>query len=386
MQELNVGLIGAGLIGRTHTIAFRMMKAYFSEQMEGVHLRMVAEKDKKLAEETAVKFNIPKWTGDWKELVSDEGIDLVIIAVPNYMHKEFVLETIRNGKHILCEKPLAMSANEAKEILDAARSAGVKHGIGFNYRKTPAVLLIKRWINEGRLGKIVGFRSSFVQDWGLDKHGPLSWRFSKKLAGSGSLGDLGAHVLDMARFLVGEIVEVVGSASTHVRERPIGVGGLGHVAGSGPTEMGTVDVDDICDVLVRFSNDAQGSFVASRLASGKKNHFDFEVYGMNGAAYFDWERPNEVLLSTADTPNERSGFTRVLVGGFDHPYGESIWPIPGMGIGFGETFAIQLYELIKAIREDSEVSPNFEDGWKVNQILDAVQQSFERRTWVSVGG
>ena len=165
----------------------------------------------------------------------------------------------------------------------------------------------------------------------------------------------------------------------------MGAGGLGHKAETGAVQMGKVDVDDICDVLLRFENGAQGSLVASRLALGKKNHFDFEVYGMEGAVYFDWERPNEVLLSTYDTPSERSGFTRVLTGGFDHPYGEFLWPIPGMGIGFGETFAVQMYEMVKAVKEDGRANPDFHDGLRINRLCDAIQRAADTKEWVALG-
>jgi len=385
MKPLNIGLIGGGLIGRTHTVGYHMMRTFFVEETENVNLRMIAERDESFAKATAEHLGIPEWTGNWRDLVSSNDIDLVFVCVPNDMHKEVSLETIANGKHIFSEKPLARTAEEAQEIVNAVDRAGVKHGIGFNYRRAPAVQLIKRWIDEGKLGQIVGFRGAFVQDWGLDESGPLSWRFEKKIAGSGSLGDLGSHVLDMARFLVGEISDVAALLSTHVTERPIGAGGLGHKADTGNVKMGKVDVDDICDVLLRFENGAQGSLVASRLASGKKNHFDFEVYGMKGAVFFDWERPNEVLLSTFDTPNERSGFTRVLTGGFDHPYGEHLWPIMGMGIGFGETFAVQMYEMVKAIRENGQTDPDFHDGLRINQILDAIQKAADTRQWITLG-
>lgn len=385
MKPLNIGIIGGGLIGRTHTVGYHMMKTFFAEQTKDVHLRIIAERDEAFAKETAQHLGIPEWTDDWRRMVASDDVDLVFVCVPNNMHKEIALETIANGKHIFCEKPLARTAEEAQEIVDAVERAGVTHGIGFNYRKAPAVQLIKRWIDEGMLGKLVGFRGSFVQDWGMDESGALSWRFQKEIAGSGSLGDLGSHVLDMARFLVGEISDVAALLSTHITQRPIGAGGLGHKAGTGAVQMGDVDVDDICDVLLRFDNGAQGTVVASRLASGKKNHFDFEIYGMKGAVYFDWERPNEVLLSTFDTPNERSGFTRVLTGGFDHPYGESLWPIPGMGIGFGETFAVQMYEMVKAVNEGGRVNPDFHDGLKINRLCDAIQRAADNREWVALG-
>jgi predicted dehydrogenase len=384
MGVLNIGLIGAGLIGRTHSIAFRMVKGFFTEKTREVTLKVLAEENEEAASRGAANLGFDEWTADYRELLERKDIRMVIVAVPNYKHKEIVLEAIKHGKHVLCEKPLAMNASDAKQIFDAAEKAGITHGIGFNYRKAPAVLLIKRWVDNGLFGDIVSYRSSFIQDWGIDENGPLSWRFQKKLAGSGSLGDLGSHAIDMARFLVGEVSEVIGTVSTHVHKRPISTGGLGHKQDTAAAKYGKVDVDDICDVLMEFENGAQGGMVASRLAPGRKNHFEFEVYGTKAGVFFDWERPNEVLFSSVDMPGDQSGFNRILVGGFQHPYGENLWPIPGMGIGFAEPFAVQLFEMIDAVLNDRKASPGFYDGWKVNQVLDAVESSVEKRAWCKV--
>jgi predicted dehydrogenase len=384
LNELNIGLIGAGLIGRTHSIAFKLAKGFFAEKTKDVSLKVLAEENEESARSGASNLGFDEWTADYRELLGRKDIQMVIIAVPNYKHKEIVLEAVESGKHVLCEKPLALNAQDAKEIYDTAQKAGIKHGIGFNYRKAPAIMLIKRWVEKGLFGDIVSYRSSFIQDWGLDVNGPLSWRFQKKLAGSGSLGDLGSHAIDMGRFLVGEISEVIGTSSTHIKKRPISAGGFGQKQAAAVAEYGKVDVDDVCDVLLEFENGAQGSIVASRLAPGRKNHFEFEVYGTKAGVFFDWERPSEVLFSSVDMPNDQSGFNRILVGGFQHPYGENLWPIPGMGIGFAEPFAVQLFEMIDGIINDRKVLPNFYDGWKVNQVLDAVESSVKKRAWCKV--
>ena len=355
-----------------------------AEKTKNVSFKILAEDNEEAARSGAAHLGFDEWTSNYRELLERKDIQLVVIAVPNNKHKQIVLEAIDHGKHILCEKPLALSASDAKEMYDAAQKAGIKHGIGFNYRKVQAILLIKRWVDQGLFGDMVSYRSSFMQDWGLDVSGPLSWRFQKKIAGSGSLGDLGSHAIDMARFLIGEVSAVIGTASTHIKKRPISAGGFGQKHDTGAAKYGKVDVDDVCDMLMEFENGAQGNMVASRLAAGRKNHFEFELYGTKAGVFFDWERPNEVLFSSVDMPNDQSGFNRILVGGFQHPYGESLWPIPGMGIGFAEPFAVQLYEIIDAVMNNKKVTPSFYDGWMINRVLDAVESSLKKRAWCKV--
>ena len=384
MNKLNLGLIGGGFAGQVHSIAFRMMKGFFGQKVKNVSLKVLVTQNESKGRKLAEKFGIDEWMGDWRKLMSKDNIHAVIIATPNYKHKDMVLEAVGKGKHVLCEKPFALNAQDAKEMYDAAENAGLKHGVNFNYRKTPAILLIKKWIDEGRLGKIFTFRSSYLQDWGTDKDGLLSWRFQKKYAGAGSLGDLGAHIIDMARFLVGEFSDIAGIASTRINKRPVGALDFGVSAEKNDKIMGDVDVDDICDVLFTFKNGAQGSLSSSRLAKGRKNHFEFEIYGTGGSIYFDWERRNEVLLYSQEKPNDQSGFSKVIVGATDHPYSDALWAIPGLGIGFAEPFSIQLFEFIDAIYNDKDFSPSFYDGWKNNQVLDAINVSIKERRFIAV--
>jgi predicted dehydrogenase len=384
MKKVNIGLIGGGLIGRTHTIGFNMVKGFYADKARDISLKVLAEENEETAKSIAGKLGIEEWVNDWRKLCDRDDIDVIYVAVPNFMHKEIILELIKKGKNIFSEKPLALNGKDAKEIFDAADKKGIKHAIGFNYRRAPAVQLIKKWVKNGTLGEIITFRSSFIQDWGLDENTPINWRFEKAKAGTGSLGDLGSHVIDMSRFLVGEPVSVIGIAETHIKERPLGGGGLGKQTQISSGAKGKVDVDDVCDILMKFDNRAQGSFTASRLCAGRKNHFEFEIYGSKGGAFFDWERPSEVLFSSSQMEGEKSGFTRILVGGAAHPYGEHLWPIPGMGIGFGEPFAVQMYEFIDSIMKDRKHEPNFYDGYKVNAILDGIVESYSTKSWVNI--
>jgi len=393
MEKINIGIVGGGLIGRVHTIAFQVLKGFFAEKARNVSLKVIAEKDGEYARETASRLGIDEWVGDWRELVKRDDIDLVIIGVPNYMHKEIALEAVNRGKHVLCEKPLALCEKDARELYETARSAGIMHAISFNYRKTPAVLLVKRWIEEGSLGTILSFRSSFIQDWGLDENLPLDWHFQKRYSGSGVLGDLGSHAIDMARFLVGEIREVSGALSTLIGERPLcrdaskaSTAQISNAESKNGGKKGKVDVDDLCDVLLRFENGAQGGIFVSRVAQGCKNHFEFELYGTEGSVFFDWERPNEVKLYRGETQEGKSGFSEIQVGESCHPYGREIWPLPGMGTGFAEPFAIQLYEMVDALLNGGDVSPNFYDGWKTSQIIDGVIDSSGDRKWRRIEG
>ncbi len=379
MDRLCIGLIGGGFIGRVHATAFQMVKGFFADKVKDVTFKLIADKDDYSAQKAASRVGIDDWTDDWHTLVEDENINLVVVAVPNFLHKELALEIINQHKNIFCEKPLALNAEDAKQLYEAARKAGIVHGINFNYRKTPAVLLVKSWVKEGFLGSILSFRISFTQDWALDSDIPLDWHFQKKFAGSGVLGDLGSHAIDMARFLVGEIKEVTGRLSTHIEERP-----LVDFPAQGSPKTGKVDVDDICNVLLEFDNGAQGNMLASRVAQGRKNHFEFELYGTGGSVLFDWEQPNEVHFCSTSMRKGQNGFTKILVGGEDHPYGNTISPMAGMGTGFYEPFVIQLFEMIDAILNHRSMQPNFYDGWKANQAIDAIIESAKTHRWHSI--
>jgi Predicted dehydrogenases and related proteins len=347
----------------------------------------VADVTEEAAAEAAKRLGFELYTADWREVVEHPDIDVIDIVTPNNSHAEIAIAAAKAGKHIICEKPLARDAAEAKAMLDAVEAAGVKHMVAFNYRRTPAVALAKKYIEEGAIGEILNFRGTYLQDWSADPNSPLSWRFQKAVAGSGALGDIGTHVIDYARYLVGEIDEVMAETKTWIRERPVqtsGVDKLGTVKGSANAEKKPVDVDDEFISLLRFSNGAVGSIEATRNGWGRNNFLTFEIHGTLGSLYFNYENRDELQVFFANDPADRRGF-RTIYTGPAHPYGDGLWPIPALGIGYGETKIIETYEFFKAIAEDSEVSPNFRDGYRIAQISDAILESAAKQQWVKVG-
>lgn len=339
-----------------------------------------------LAKDAAERLGFENYSSDWRKVVEDPEIDIIDIVTPNDSHAEIAIAAARAGKHIISEKPLARTAAEAKTMLDAVKEAGVKHMVAFNYRRTPAVALAKKYIEEGRIGKILNFRGTYLQDWSADRNSPLSWRFQKERAGSGALGDIGTHVIDYARYLVGDISEVMAVAKTWIGERPIQSGGvdkLGTVKAEADVPKGKVDVDDEFSTLIKFDNGAVGSIEATRNAWGRNNFLTFEIHGEKGSLYFNYERRDELQVCFSDDPSDSRGFRTVYTGPA-HPYGEGLWPIPALGIGYGETKIIETYDFLKSIAEDTSVSPDFEDGYQIAVISDAILESAEKGVWVNL--
>jgi len=385
MRELRVGLIGAGFMGKAHSMAYAALPMFFWPAPAMPVRASIAEADQALADEAAIRFGFEKATGDWRSIIDDPTIDIVDIATPNHLHAEIAIAAAQAGKHIICEKPLARDASEAKAMLDAVTAAGVVNMVAFNYRRTPAVALAKKYIDEGAIGEIVNFRATYLQDWSADPASPLSWRFQKSIAGSGAVGDIGTHVLDLARYLSGEITSVNGMARTIVGERPVQQGGrdaLGSARTGG--ELATVDVDDEMLTMVRFANGAVGSIEATRNGYGRNNYITFEIHGTEGSIFFNYERRDELQVFFASDPGDRRGFRTVYTGPA-HPYGSDLWPIPALGIGYGETKIIEAYDFVKAIVESTEVSPNFADGYRLAQIADAILASSESSQWIDLG-
>jgi predicted dehydrogenase len=272
-------------------------------------------------------------------------------------------------------------------MLDAVKAAGVKHAVAFNYRRTPAVTLAKKYIEEGRIGKILNFRGTYLQDWSADPDSPLSWRFQKKIAGSGTIGDIGTHVVDLARYLVSEITDVNAVTKTWIPERPIqssGVDKLGTVKSSGiDVPKGAVDVDDEVMTMVKFENGAIGSIEATRNAWGRNNFITFEIHGEKGSLFFNYERRDELQVCFADDPSDAKGFRTVYTGPAT-PYGDGLWPIPALGIGYGETKIIETYDFFKSIVEDTQAAPNFHDGYRIELIADRILESAQKGEWVKI--
>jgi predicted dehydrogenase len=383
MRKLNVAMIGGGFMGKAHSLAYAGMPMFFWPAPALPQRKTVVDVNEELAKAAADRYGFESYSTDWRRVVEDPEIDIVDIVTPNNTHAEIAIAAAKAGKHIICEKPLARNAEESKLMLDAVREAGVKHMVAFNYRRTPAVALAKKYIEEGAIGKILNFRGTYLQDWSANPSSPLSWRFRKDMAGSGALGDTATHVIDFARYLVGEITEVMGVLSTFIKERPVQSGSLdklGTVKASGDVKKEAVDVDDEVSSFLRFENGAVGSIEATRNGWGRNNLLTFEIHGETGSIVFNYERRDELQVCFSNDPDDRRGF-RTIYTGPAHPYGEALWPIPALGIGYTETKIIEAHDFIASIVNDTEVSPNFYDGYRIAAISDAIIASANNGKW-----
>jgi predicted dehydrogenase len=385
-KKLNVAMIGGGFMGKAHAAAYAAMPMFFWPAPAIPVRKVVVDINEKLAEDARQRFGFEEASSNWREVIARPDIDIIDIVTPNDSHPEIAIAAAKAGKHIICEKPLARTAEESKQMLDAVNASGVIHMVAFNYRRTPAVALARRFIEQGRIGEILNFRGTYLQDWSADENGPLSWRFSKKIAGSGAVGDIGTHVVDMARYLVGEVAAVNALTRTWIKTRPLQSGGFDKLGASqkvSDAPRGEVDVDDEMVTLLRFQSGAIGSIEATRNAWGRNNFLTFEIHGTRGSICFNYERRDELQVMFADDPAEARGF-RTIYTGPAHPYGDGLWPIPGLGIGYTETKIVECHDLCKAIVEGKQPSPNFDDGWRVELIADAVLESGVSGNWVEV--
>ncbi|WP_138752837.1 Gfo/Idh/MocA family protein [Paenibacillus sinopodophylli] len=383
MDKVRVGMVGYKFMGKAHSNAYRALPMFFPDSIKP-EMTAICGRDPQGLEQARAQFGWQSSETDWKDLVKREDIDLIDINAPSDAHKAIALAAAANGKHIFCEKPLALTLEDSREMLEAAEKAGVKHMVGFNYRFAPAVQLAKKLISDGRLGEIYHFRAVFLQDWIIDPNFPLVWRLQKEIAGSGSHGDLGAHLIDMARFLVGEFEEVIGMSETFIKERPIASTMTGLSAkGSQDGPRGKVTVDDATLFMTRFAGGALGSFEATRFAAGHRCTNAFEINGSKGSIKFDFERMNELQVYFTDDAEDVQGFRRVLATDPSHAYMDAWWPA-GHTIGYEHTFTHEMHELMQAFAENRQPVPNFVDGVKCQEVLEAVDRSIAERRWVSI--
>jgi predicted dehydrogenase len=385
-QSLNVGLIGAGFMGKAHSLAYAAMPMFFWPAPAIPQRKVIAEVSDDLAADAARRYGYERSTSDWRAVVDDAGIDVVDIATPNDAHCEIAVAAAEAGKHIICEKPLARTGDEARRMLEAVQRAGIVHMVAFNYRRTPAVALAKRYLDEGAIGRVLSFRGTYLQDWSADPDAPLSWRFRKEIAGSGALGDIGTHVLDIARYLVGEIDGVNAILRTHIAERPEQQGGADKLGAAGrlvDAPRAPVDVDDEVHTLLHFAGGAVGSLEATRNAYGRNNFLTFEIHGELGSIAFNYERRDELEVCFAGDEGDRRGFRTVYTGPA-HPYGDALWPIPALGIGYGETKIIECHDFCRAVVDGTPVSPDFADGYQIARICDAITESAATGEWTEV--
>ncbi len=372
-EEINVALIGYAFMGRAHSNAYRQVTPFFDPRLRP-RMKVLCGRTRPSVEKAAGELGWDEVSTSWQEVVERKDIDLVDISTPGDSHAEIAIAAARAGKTVLCEKPLANSLAEAEGMLRAVEKAGVVHMVCHNYRRAPAVMLAKQLITDGQLGDIRHFRGTYLQDWIADPQFPLVWRLDRTKAGSGALGDIAAHSIDLARFLVGEIVEVAGHMETFVKERPLA---------DNPQRRGTVTVDDAASALVKFENGAMGTIEATRMALGRKNYNRFEINGSKGSVAFDLERMNELEIYLEFDQVSIRGFRRVLVTEPGHPYMKAWWP-PGHIIGYEHTFVHTVFDLLEAIADKRVPSPSFVDGVRNQRVLDAIEKAAASKAWVSV--
>jgi predicted dehydrogenase len=382
MSEIGVGLVGYKFMGRAHSNGYRQVSRFFDVDPKP-RMVAIAGRDKAAVSHAADQLGWEGYETDYRKLIERSDIGLIDVSTPGDSHFEVVMSAIAAGKHVLCEKPLANSLDQARAMTDSANAAGVINMINFNYRRVPAVVLARKLIADGRIGKVRHFRAVYLQDWILDPEFPLVWRLKKELAGSGALGDIAAHIVDLSRYLLAdEIVHVTGALNTFIKQRPVEVtsgGGAGLVATSG-TEMGAVTVDDSAHFLARFAGGATGTFEVTRLAAGRRNHNRFEINGSKGTIAFDLERLNELEVYFVDDDPDVQGFRKILVTDGAHPYVGSWWP-GGHIIGWEHTFTHVVKDLLEGVRSGVNPSPSFEDGFRCQAVLDAVERSSASGQW-----
>ncbi|WP_208837090.1 Gfo/Idh/MocA family protein [Paenibacillus cellulositrophicus] len=373
-RKIRVGMIGYKFMGKAHSHAYRDLPFFFDLDVEPV-LQTLVGRDAEAVKTAAEKLGWLSYETDWRRLLDRDDIDVIDIGTPNSSHGEIAIAAAQAGKHVICEKPLAMNAQEALAMWREADKAGITHMICHNYRFVPALQHAKRLIDEGALGEIYHFRAQYLQDWIMDPNFPLVWRMRKEMTGSGTLGDLMAHSIDLARFLVGEIKEVTGMAETFIKRRPIGemAGGL-HAVLSDEVVMADVDVDDAVAAMLKFENGAMGVLEATRFAQGNRNSNRIEINGSKGSIRWEIEHMNTLELYLKDDPEGMQGYRSINCTEGVHPYAGAYWAA-GHPIGYEHTFIHLVYELMQGIASGSNPSPTFEDGYRNQVVLDAIGQS-----------
>jgi predicted dehydrogenase len=378
IPEVGIGMLGYAFMGKAHSNAFRTIPYMMYPPPAIPRMVSVSGRNESAVAEAARRFGYEKYTTDWREQIDDPDVQLFDNGGPNDAHAEPCIAAAEAGKHVFCEKPLGRTAEESKTMLDAVNKAGVKHMVAFNYRFVPAIRQAKQIIESGALGQIYHYRAVYLQEWIMPHYGtPMIWRLDKSVAGSGALGDLGAHIIDLGHYLVGGMKSVSAMTKTFIPERP-------HADGSG---SGTVDVDDAFVAAVEFENGAVGTLEATRFAGGRKNHEVLEINGEKGSIRFNLERMNELdVFWVGDEPKETQGFTNVLISEAYHPWWEHWWP-QGHMIGWEHTFIHEITHLLDCIVNDRDVAPygaTFEDGYKAAVVCDAILKSAESKRQVDI--
>ncbi|MGC8744115.1 MAG: Gfo/Idh/MocA family protein [Verrucomicrobiia bacterium] len=376
MKKLNVGMLGCGFMGRTHSNAFRKVSNFFDLEYQPV-LKAVYSLHEEKAKAFAEKWGYESFETDWRKLIERDDIDLVDICLPNNLHKEIAIAAAKAGKMIICEKPLAMNGKEGEQMVKAIEKAGVPNLVSYNYRRIPAVTLAKQLIDEGRLGRIFHYRAKFLQDWTISKDLPQGgnalWRLDVKVAGSGVTGDLLAHCIDTAIWLNGEINEVCAMTETFIKERKHTLTG----------KVEKVGIDDACAFLARFSNGSLATFESTRYARGHKALYTFEINGEHASIFWDLHDSHRLQYFDHRDQGIVRGWRSIHVTDGDHPY-MSHWWVPGLTIGYEHSFVHQVADFIEGISKGKPAPPTFKDALATQYVCDAVLQSAQTGKWVKV--
>ena len=375
MAEVNVALIGYAFMGRAHSNAWRQVSRFFSPKLTP-RLKVICGRDRKNVQAAAATLGWEESATDWREVIARPDIHIVDVSTPGDSHTEIGIAAAQAGKAVFCEKPLANTVKEAKAMVAAVKKAGVPNMICHNYRRAPAVMLARELVASGKLGQIYHYRGTYLQDWVVDPALPLLWRFQKEKAGSGALGDILSHSLDLGRFVLGsEVTEVAGALETFIKRRPLL---------DNPKKKGRVTVDDAALSLVRFANGAIGSIEGTRLAPGRKNFNRFEVNGSKGSIAFNLERMNELEYYSREDEGSVQGFRDILVTEpGHHAFVKGWWP-PGHIIGYEHTFTHTVFDFLQAVASGKRVRPDFEDGLRNQVVLEAIERASRSRRWIKV--
>lgn len=385
-MTIRVAMIGHGFMGAAHSVGWRQAPRVF-DLPDDVEMTVVVGRNADAVAQAAAKWGWAESATDWREVIARPDIDVVDIVTPGDSHAEIAIAALEAGKHVLCEKPLANTVAEAEAMTDAAERAaanGVRSMVGFTYRRVPAATLLRDLIADGAIGTVQQVRAAYRQDWLVDPEAPLAWRLQKEHAGSGALGDIGAHIVDLTQFVTGLTVQKVsGVVDTIVAERPLLASGSG-LSGAAGAGYGPVTVDDVAIFTGRLSNGALASFEATRFATGRKNALTIEVSGDRGSLAFDLEDLNSLRYYDRTAPDDRQGFTQILVTERTHPYVGAWWPAGHM-LGYEHGFTHQAVDLVTAIAGQSDPHPSFAEGLSVQRVLDAVERSSENDSaWAHV--
>jgi len=383
MRTLNVAMVGHGFMGAAHSQGWRVAPRFF-DLPAAPAMHLLVGRDPGAAGAAAERWGWHEATTNWRAAVAREDVDVVDVCTPGDSHAEIAIAALEAGKHVLCEKPLANTVEEAEAMAaaaDRAAARGVVAMLGHTYRRLPATTFARDLVADGRLGEIYRVQAAYLQDWLADPTAPMTWRLRKDRAGSGSLGDIGAHIIDLTQFITGvPIAEVSGTLETLVRRRPERAPSDG-----APAPLAEVTVDDTAVFMARFANGVLGTFEATRFATGRKNALRVEISGSKGALAFDLERLNELQLYDATAPGTERGFRTILVTEPGHPYAGAWWP-PGHTLGYEHGFSHQVKDFVEAVVAGTQPAPSFADGLQVQRVLAAVERSAaEGSAWTAVG-